>query len=201
MNSRQRLLAIGSLAAVLTLGSAGLVAAAGMQGNGPASALSGLVSDGTLTQDQADKVSKALEQHREEMGKEREAHHAEMTALITKTLGVSEEDLEKAREEGKTLSDVAGDKRDELVAAMVAHQNAELDEAVKDGKLPQEQADKMKADTQQRVEDRVDGKGPGPGGRGGPGMGRGPGGGHGGEGPAGFGGPPVDADSSDGSGA
>ena len=49
MKLHKRAVAIGSVAAVLTLGTAGLVAAAGVQGNGPASALSGLVSDRTLT--------------------------------------------------------------------------------------------------------------------------------------------------------
>ena len=48
---------------------------------------------------------------------------------------------------------------------MVAFENAKIDKAVADGKLTQAQADKMKANTQKRVENRVDGKG-GPGGKG-----------------------------------
>ena len=51
----------------------GLVAAVKRQGNGPASALSGLVSDGTLTQAQADKVAEALKAQREAIHKERQA--------------------------------------------------------------------------------------------------------------------------------
>lgn len=186
MNLSKRVIAVGSVAAALTLGTAGFVAAAGVQGNGPASVLSNLVKDGTLTQAQADKVAEALKAHREEMQKERKADHAEMTALITKTLGISEADLQKARQEGKTLAQIAGDKRDELVSAMVGFTNAKIDKAVADGKLTQEQADKIKANVQKRVENRVDGKG-----RGGKGMGRGQGGpgGQGGQGPADFGGP------------
>ena len=84
-----------------------------------------------------------------------------MTALITKTLGISEADLQKARQEGKTLAQIAGDKRDELVSAMVGFTNAKIDKAVADGKLTQEQADKIKANVQKRVENRVDGKGRG----------------------------------------
>lgn len=200
MKLPKRALAIGSMAAVLTLGTAGIVAAAGAQGHGPASALSSLVSDGTITQDQADKVAGALEKNREERKAEHEAKRAEMQALITKTLGISESDLETAREEGKSLADLAGDKRDELVSAMVAFQTAKLDKAVAAGKVTQEQADKIKANMQKRVEDRVDGKDRGgkgqrPGGRGPGGSGAGgPGGGP--EDGAMFGGPAgADSDS------
>lgn len=185
MNFSKRALAVGSLAAVLTVGTAGIVTAAGVQGHGPASVLSGLVSDGTLTQAQADKVADAFKKQREEMQQQREAQRAEMQALISKTLGISEADLEAARKEGKSLKDIAGDKRDELVAAMVAFETAKIDKAVADGKLTQEQADKMKANMQERTENRVDGKGPdgngprqrggGPGGPGGSGEGAEPG--------------------------
>lgn len=189
MKLHKRAVAIGSIAAVLTLGTAGLVAAAGVQGNGPASALSGLVSDGTLTQAQADKVAEALKAQRDAMHKERQADRAEMLALVAKTLGISEADLQQAHQDGKSLADLAGDKRDELVAAMVAFANAKIDKAVADGKLTQVQADKMKDKTQKRVENRVDGKG-GPGGKGHGGMRGGPDG-------AGFDGPdgepPADA--------
>jgi Spy/CpxP family protein refolding chaperone len=184
MKLHKRAVAIGSVAAVLTLGTAGLVAAAGVQGNGPASALSGLVSDGTLTQAQADKVAEALKAQRDAMHKERQADRAEMEALVAKTLGISEADVQQAHKDGKSLADLAGDKRDELVAAMVAFANAKIDEGVKEGKLTQAQADKMKANTQKRVENRVDGKG-GPGGKGHGGMRGGPDG-------AGFDGPDGD---------
>ncbi|MGV1036395.1 MAG: hypothetical protein ACOYD0_05145 [Candidatus Nanopelagicales bacterium] len=41
---------------------------------------------------------------------------------------------------------------------MAAFVNSKIDKAVVDGKLPQEQADKIKPNVQQRVADRVDGK-------------------------------------------
>ncbi len=137
MKFSKRAIAIGSMAAAVTLGTAGIVTAAGVQGHGPASALSSLVSDGTITQEQADKVADALKKNREGMKAEHEAQRAEMKALITKTLGISETDLETARKEGKSLGEIAGDKRDELVAAMVAFQTAKLDKAVADGKVTQ----------------------------------------------------------------
>lgn len=165
MNLSKRVIAIGSLAAALTLGTTGLVAAAGVQGNGPAAVLSNLVQDGTLTQAQADKVSEAFKARRQEGQQQRQENRKEMVALIAKTLGVSEADLQKARQDGKTLADVAGDKRGELVSAMVAFVNSQIDKAVTEGKLTQAQADKIKPNVQQRVADRVDGKA-----RGGQGM-------------------------------
>lgn len=192
MNFGKRVLAITAVAAGLTVGTVGLVAAAGVQGHGPASVLSELVTDGTLTQEQADKVTDAFEKQREEMKAKHEEQRAAMEAVVTDTLGISKEDLEAAREEGKSLADIAGDKRDELVAALVAFQTAEIDAAVADGKMTQEQADKMKADLPERVAERVDNAAPegrGPGGHGGPGRG-GPDGGPMG---SGFGGPPPGA--------
>jgi len=168
MNLSKRFIAVGSLAAVLTLGTTGLVAAAGVQGNGPASVLSNLVQDGTLTQAQADKVAEEFKAHRQEHQQQHQENRKEMVALITKTLGVSEADLQQARQDGKTLADVAGDKRGELVSAMVALVNTTIDKAVADGKMTQEQADKIKPNVEQRVADRVDGKV-----RGGEGMRRG----------------------------
>lgn len=165
MDLSKRVVAVGSLAAALTLSTTGLVAAAGMQGNGPAAVLSNLVQDGTLTQAQADKVGEAFKARRLEGQQQRQEHRKEMAALIAKTLGVSGADLQKARQEGKTLADVAGDKRGEPVSAMVAFVNSQIDRAVTDGKLTQEQADKIKPDVQRRVADRVDGNA-----RGGPGM-------------------------------
>lgn len=194
MKLSKRAIAVGSLAALLTVGAAGVVAAAGVNGQGPASVLSNLVNDGTLTQEQADKVADAFKQEHEQRHQEMEARRAETEKVITDTLGISADDLKTAREEGKSLADLAGDKRDELVAALVAAENAQIDQGVADGKLTQEQADEMKSQTQQRVEDRVDGKHPegGPGGRnGGPG-------GHGGRG-MGFGGPGGPGDDAEGS--
>lgn len=188
MKLTKRIIAIGAVASALTLSAAGFVAAAGVQGNGPASVLSSLVNDGTLTQKQADKVEKAFENQREERGAAHEERRAEMEALISSTLGISEADLEAAREEGKTLADLAGDQKDALIAAISAHMSSKIDQGVADGKLTATQADEMKAKATQRATDIVDGNGRpgrgGPGGMGGPGHGRG-GPGSGGPGDAG----------------
>ncbi len=190
MKLTKRVIAVGAVATALTLSAAGFVAAAGVSGNGPASVLSELVDDGTLTQKQANQVEKAFEDHREEMRSEHEARHAETAALISSTLGISEDELKAAREEGKTLADLAGDKTDELISVLVDEMNAKIDEGVAQGRLTQEQADEMKANAPERVTAMVNGERPEGAGRAGPGSrGFGGPGGHGGPRGEGFGGP------------
>ncbi len=196
MKLSKRIIAVGAAASALTLSAAGFVAAAGVQGEGPASVLSNLVDDGTLTQDQADKVGDAFETQREErqgMREERqgmqEESRAQMQALITSTLGISEEDLESAREDGTSLAELAGDQKDALIAAIADHMTSKIDQGVAAGNLTQEQADEMKADATSRATDIVEGNGGRGRGHGGPGKGRG--------GPGGPGGGPAGSESSD----
>ena len=144
MNRTRRLVAIGVVASTLTLGMTGVVAAAGINGKGPASVLSGLVSDGTLTQEQADKVADALKKKHEEMRAQGEQRRNEMQALVAKTLGLTEAEVKQAREDGKSLAQLSGDKRDALIAAMVKKINTEIDQAVADGKLTSQQASDSK---------------------------------------------------------
>lgn len=171
MKFHNRVILAGSVVgACLVMGTAGVVAAAGVQGKGPASVLSNLVADGTLTQEQADKVADAFKAQREEMHKEMESRRAEVDALIATTLGISEEELKKAREEGKSLKEIAGDKRDALIDALAAHMDAQTDKALADGRITQEQADKAKARSKEMATQRVDSdrgfhmkfRGPGP---------------------------------------
>ncbi|NQU37334.1 MAG: hypothetical protein HQ526_07025 [Actinobacteria bacterium] len=199
MKLTKRVIAVGAVASALTLSAAGLVAAAGVDGNGPASVLSTLVDDGTLTQKQADKVGDAFEAQREEHKADHEERRAEMEALISSTLGISEADLEAARQDGKTLADIAGDQKEALVAAIADHMNSKIDEAVANGKVTAAQAEEMKANATERATAIVDGQGGqgrgghgGPGGPGGPGEGRG---GPGSGGPGGQGNSPEESDS------
>ena len=65
-----------------------------------------------------------------------------------KTLGVTTTDLTTALRGGKTLLDVAREKNIDVAKLRTAIADAEkaaIDQAVKDGKLTQEQADKLKA--------------------------------------------------------
>lgn len=146
-------------------------------------ALKKLVDDGTLTQDQADKVKAALQSEMGNrpfghggpgmMGHRGGGHHLDAAATA---LGMTADDLRTQLQSGKTLAQVAKDKGvdpQKVIDALVADENAEIDQAVKDGRLTQAQADDMKSQVTERVTNMVD-NGP-PAGR--P-MGHGPMGGH-----------------------
>jgi hypothetical protein len=131
------------------------------------SALSGLVSDGTLTQSQANKVASTLDSklpkggpggpgglggHFGGMGM-RTAHDA-----AAKALGLTVDKLHTALEGGKSLADVAKAQKvsvSSLVKAMVTAAQGELTAAVKDGTMTQAQADKIKSSLTERITDRV----------------------------------------------
>jgi hypothetical protein len=157
-------------------------------------ALSGLVEDGTLTQEQADAVEQALEDARPEgFGHPLGGLHADLST-VAEALGLSEDDLRTALEDGRSLAEVAeeqGVDTQEVVDAIVAAQRERLDEAVADGDLTQEQADEIAADAEERATALVNGEMPAFGGHGGPGGPRG----HGG-----WDGPPGPGDADDDSG-
>ena len=131
------------------------------------SALSGLVSNGTLTQSQANKVASTLESKLPKgglggpggfgghfgglgIGK---AHDA-----AAKALGLTADKLHQALEGGKSLADVAKAQKvsvSSLVKAMVNAVQTEIAAAVKDGTMTQAQADRMKSSLTARITDRV----------------------------------------------
>ncbi len=146
------------------------------------SALRGLVTDGTLTQAQADKVAGTLDSQppmagmggRGGMGGRAGgmglAHSHDAAA---KALGMTSDELYTAVQGGKTLADVAKNQKvsvGSLVKAMVADAEADLASAVKAGTMTQAQADTMKSALTQQITDQVNGV------RAGSGMGRGSGG-------------------------
>ena len=77
-------------------------------------------------------------------------------------LGMTTQDLMTELRNGKTLADVAKEKNvnsDDLKTAIVNAINAQIDQAVKDGKLTQTQADKIKAQVAQINLDQSFGRG------------------------------------------
>ena len=149
----------------------GIGAAAAAGGSGPAGriadALAGLVSNGTITQDQADAVSKALtdaqEKAHEERAKERAQDHAELQqqwaqrqaeldALLKSTIGKTSAEVRAELADGKTLKQIAGDKADELAAGAVALVEENAKAAVAKGTLTQAQADRIVAEAKARAD-------------------------------------------------
>ncbi len=134
-------------------------------------AISGLVSDGSITQEQADEVAGTLS----EAGiGGHEGHRGGGPGLSAgaTALGMTEDELRTALEpDGTTLADVAEEQGvpvETLVDALGAAEQDRVAAAVENGRLTQEQADERLADLEARVVERVnserpaDGPGHGP---------------------------------------
>lgn len=139
-------------------------------------ALSGLVTDGTLTQEQADRVASTLDQSdalRGGRGHGGPGGGRDLSAAAT-ALGVTQDELRAALREGRTLAQVAEDEGvavDTLVQALAEAARARIAQAVTDGRLTQAQADERLADLTARITERVTSSRPERGGRhGGPGR-------------------------------
>ena len=142
------------------------IAGAGGTGTGAAGwvrdALGGLVEDGTIDQGQADAVATALEEARPERGwgHPHVGRHLGLGA-VAGSLGISEDELHEALEDGRTIAEVAGEQGVDVqvvVDAIVAAQRERVEEAVADGDLTSEQADEVLAGAEERAADLVDGR-------------------------------------------
>ena len=156
------------------------------------SALEGLVSDGTLSQAQADQVATTLA----ERGPLGHRGHGgglggpgggrEVAAAAAEALGLTVDEVRTAAQDRLTLSELAereGVAPSAVVDAMVAAAKAHLAEEVTEGDLTQAEADARAAELESRITASVDeplrlGRGPG---------GHGRHGHHGDDGPAGAG--------------
>ena len=127
-------------------------------------ALAGLVSDGTLTQEQADEVATTLDESDVPSGHGGHGGHAGRGGVdldaAAETLGMTAEELRTALAVGgTTLADVAaaqGVEPSTLVDALVASGTERLTEAVTEGRLTQEEADERIADLPERAADLVE---------------------------------------------
>ncbi len=129
------------------------------------------VEDGRLTEEQADALKERLEDgdvpllmgpwggHGPGPGLHGHAHgFAAGLDAAAAYLGLSEEELRSALADGDTLAGVAeeqGKPVDGLVDAMVAAARADLDQAVEDGRLTEEQRDSMLSTLEDRIRDHV----------------------------------------------
>jgi len=125
--------------------------------NGPedaiASVLAALVTKGTITQAQADAVKAAFAaaapvrgfdgpgKGMGPLGEDRAA----LEALIAKTIGIDSAALRTRLAAGESLGAIAGAKKAELIAVLVADETKRIDAAVTAGKLTAAQATTLKA--------------------------------------------------------
>jgi polyhydroxyalkanoate synthesis regulator phasin len=126
-------------------------------------ALDGLVDDGTITQDQADSVEDALADARPEGHGPGHRFLAHDLADIAEALGVEEDDVRAALEDGRTIAELAeeqGVEVSDVVDAIMSAQRERLDQAVADGDLTQEEADRILAASEERVTAFVEGEVP-----------------------------------------
>lgn len=146
---------------------AGVAVAAGSNDSSkPDELVQGWVSDGTITEQDAqafDRVREQLQSEREERRAERQAEREIHMAELAAAAGVSADDLVERMRAGETLADIAGDNADAVAELLTTRAQERLAEA--------------QAAIDERVEAFMNGEGRGFGD--GFGRGGGPGGGHG----------------------
>jgi hypothetical protein len=122
-----------------------------------------LVSDGTITQAQADKVQAALEAARPAGGPGGPGGRGPGLDAAAKALGIDASELRTDLQSGKTIADVAKAKGVDVqtvIDALVKEMQSHLADAVSSGRLTQAQADEMKAHATERATALVNGERP-----------------------------------------
>jgi len=154
---KKKLVAVIATTAIALTVSAGAVASAD-NGKGKdrlGSLLSGLVAKGTITQSQADAIVKAQTDAMAAGKAAMDKNRAAEIAIVTSTLGITEDALKTRMKAGDSLATIAGAKKDALIAALVAFENKEITDAQSAGKITADQATKMKANVTARVTQMV----------------------------------------------
>ncbi len=130
-------------------------------------ALTPLVEDGTITEEQMGKVIEALEAARPQGGGGGKGgqgghhgggHRGEALSTAATALGMEKDELRDELRSGKTLAEVAADKGVDVqvvIDALAAEAKAHLDQKVADGDMTQEEADERLAELTERITDRV----------------------------------------------
>ena len=121
------------------------------EGKGINSLLSTLVTNGTITQSQADAITKTATDLRGAAKVLKQANRASLDAVVTSTLGISLDTVNTRMKAGESLAQIAGAKKDALIAALATEVNKQIDAAVTAGKISAAQATAQKAKTTERV--------------------------------------------------
>lgn len=125
-------------------------------------ALDDLVKDGTLSQEQADKVKAKLRSGMGHGGREgRPDFMGAGLAEIAKSIGITEDQLKSELKSGKSIAEVAqahGVEPQKVINDLVAAATKKIDEAVASGKLPADRAAKLKEQLSDRITKMVNSK-------------------------------------------
>lgn len=141
-----------------------------------AKALAAAVADGTITQDQADKITAKAKALADQFAKDHPKAAGKLGELRGKLgaqaddvagfLGITADQLRSDLRSGKTLAQIAGDKTQALIDHLVAKANERIDKAAGSGKLPADKVANLKTEAAKRIADMVNGTTPfGKGGR------------------------------------
>jgi hypothetical protein len=135
-----------------------------------ADALAPLVDDGTITQDQADAVTDALESARPERpfgghdgpgGWIGPGWFGGDLSVVAEALGIDEDALRTALQDGQTLAEIAaanGVDVQAVIDAILAEAQTRLDEALADGRIDADELAELQADLTERITDLVNGE-------------------------------------------
>ena len=149
--------AIAATAIVLNVSATAVASADNGKGRAAISSLlSGLVSNGTITQSQADAITKAAQDARAAAKGVMDKNREVIDSAITSTLGISLDSLKSRLKAGESLATIAGDKKAALITAISAEINKQIDAAVTAGKLTAAQATAQKMKTTERVTNMVE---------------------------------------------
>ena len=115
-----------------------------------------LVEAEVITADQRDKIADAFEEKMVRFGKGvRGIPHLEIVADV---LGLEVDDLAEQLRGEATIADIAGDKTQEVIDALIAEHNDRIDEAVADERITEERAEDLRAALAEQVEAMVNGE-------------------------------------------
>ena len=143
----------------------------GQPKSGFSSVLGNLVTNGTLTQDQADAVETALVEARQNgvIGHRHPRAHRFFSSDVFANLGIEPEAIRAGRADGLTLGEIAdanGSSAEALTAALAQAMTDRLDAAVEAGKVDADRAAERAERIHEKVDDIVTGEFPGRRGRG-----------------------------------
>lgn len=134
----------------------------GNRGRGFDEAMDELVKEGTITQEQADKIKAKLKSKMGDRG--RDGFRGLIRAGLeetAKSIGITEEQLKAELKAGKSIAEVAqahGVDPQKVINDLVAAANTKIDEAVASGKLPADRASKLKQSLNEHITKLVNAK-------------------------------------------